>query len=200
MVDPGKLLDAARAALAAGKVDPVAPWDKKGYRLPGGDAYTPSNAAALAAANASVQAASRGNYPAPLTILRTVYEGSKLPIDKALRLEQKLFVTLVRGRPAQNLIRTMFFARQAADKLARLGGGCTEQGWQTGHPGLGLHGRGDRPGVGAGGDRRRAARPHAGDRPGQPRRDRQGPAGRSGQGAPGRRGARTGAAAHRRCR
>lgn len=119
VVAPGQLLEAARAALAAGKVDPVAPWDKKGFRLPGGDAYTPSNAAALAAANASVQASSRGNYPAPLAILRTVYEGSKLPIDKALRLEQKLFVTLVRGRPAQNLIRTMFFAKQAADKLAR---------------------------------------------------------------------------------
>ncbi|MBW3499867.1 3-hydroxyacyl-CoA dehydrogenase NAD-binding domain-containing protein [Janthinobacterium sp. NKUCC08_JDC] len=119
VVADGQLLAAARAALAAGKVDPVAPWDKKGFRLPGGDAYTPANAAAFAGANAGVQASTRGNYPAPLAILRAVYEGSKLPMAKALRLEQKLFVTLVRGLPAQNLIRTMFFAKQSADKLAR---------------------------------------------------------------------------------
>jgi 3-hydroxyacyl-CoA dehydrogenase/enoyl-CoA hydratase/3-hydroxybutyryl-CoA epimerase len=119
VVAAGRLLDAARAALQDGKVDATAPWDRKGFRLPGGDVWAPANAAALAAANASAHAATRGNYPAPLAILRAVYEGSKLPIDTALRLEQKLFVNLVRGRPAQNLIRTMFFAKQTADKLAR---------------------------------------------------------------------------------
>ncbi|RQS68667.1 3-hydroxyacyl-CoA dehydrogenase [Burkholderia sp. Bp8963] len=119
VVPADRLLDAARQALRDGKVDPVAPWDRKGYRIPGGDSYTPANSAAWATANATAKARSRGNYPAPHAILSAVYEGVKLPIDKGLKLEQKLFVTLVQGRPAQNLIRTVFFARQAADKLAR---------------------------------------------------------------------------------
>ncbi|MGP8473919.1 3-hydroxyacyl-CoA dehydrogenase NAD-binding domain-containing protein [Burkholderia sp. PR2] len=119
VVPPDHLLDAARQALRDGKVDPVAPWDRKGYRIPGGDSYTPANSAAWAAANAAAHARTRGNYPAPHAILRAVYEGTKLPIDKALALEQKLFATLVQGRPAQNLIRTMFFAKQTADKLGR---------------------------------------------------------------------------------
>lgn len=118
-VPASQVLVAARQALASGKVDTVAPWDKKGFRLPGGRAHDPAGEAALVIANATMQAATHGNYPAPLAILRCVYEGSALPIDRALRLEQKHFAILVRGRPAQNMIRTLFFAKQAADKLSR---------------------------------------------------------------------------------
>lgn len=110
---------AAVQALHSGRVRAVAAWDEKGFRLPGGDAYAPANANAMVAANASLNAATKGHLPAPLAILRAVYEGSKLPIEKALKLEQKLFVTLVRGEVAQNLVRTQFFGRQRADKLAR---------------------------------------------------------------------------------
>jgi 3-hydroxyacyl-CoA dehydrogenase/enoyl-CoA hydratase/3-hydroxybutyryl-CoA epimerase len=119
LVPADALLSAACAALREGRVDPVAAWDKRGFRLPGGDVYAPANAAVLAAANGNLHVATRGNYPAPLAILRCLYEGTSLPIDKALRLEQKYFVALVRGRVAQNMIRTLFFARQAADKLSR---------------------------------------------------------------------------------
>lgn len=118
-VPAAEVVSAARAALKAGRVEASAPWDRKGFRLPGGGAYDPKVTAALVAANAGTQAATQGNYPAPLAILRCVYEGTKLPIDRGLRLEQKHFATLVQGRPAQNMIRTLFFARQAADKLAR---------------------------------------------------------------------------------
>ncbi|MEH3118916.1 MAG: 3-hydroxyacyl-CoA dehydrogenase NAD-binding domain-containing protein [Methylorubrum populi] len=118
-VPAAEVVAAARAALAGGKVDPAAPWDRKGFRLPGGGVYDPKVTGALVAANAGTHAATQGNYPAPLAILRCVYEGTKLPIDRALRLEQKHFATLVQGRPAQNMIRTLFFAKQAADKLAR---------------------------------------------------------------------------------
>ncbi|MES2262636.1 MAG: 3-hydroxyacyl-CoA dehydrogenase NAD-binding domain-containing protein [Pseudomonadota bacterium] len=119
VVAPEALVAAARQALLDGKVDPCAPWDGKGFRLPGGDAYAPANASLLVAATATAHARTGGNYPAPLAILRCLYEGSKLPMDTALRLEQKLFVTLVQGSAAQNLMRTLFFARQSADKLAR---------------------------------------------------------------------------------
>ncbi|WP_028228617.1 3-hydroxyacyl-CoA dehydrogenase NAD-binding domain-containing protein [Paraburkholderia ferrariae] len=119
VVPSERLLEVARQALIDGKVDPVAPWDRKGYRVPGGDSYTPANSALWAATNATSHARTHGNYPAPHAILRAVYEGTKLPIDKALKLEQKLFATLVQGRTAQNLISSMFFAKQDADKLVR---------------------------------------------------------------------------------
>jgi 3-hydroxyacyl-CoA dehydrogenase/enoyl-CoA hydratase/3-hydroxybutyryl-CoA epimerase len=41
------LLAAAEKAILEGRADPVAPWDKKGWKLPGGDAYTPANGSAL---------------------------------------------------------------------------------------------------------------------------------------------------------
>jgi 3-hydroxyacyl-CoA dehydrogenase / enoyl-CoA hydratase / 3-hydroxybutyryl-CoA epimerase len=119
VVPPGELMAAAERAILEGRVKAVAPWDVKGYKLPGGDAHTAANSDALGAANASIHAATGGNYPAPLAILRCIYEGSKLPMDKGLRLEVKHFVTLMQDSVAQNMIRTLFFAKQAADKLAR---------------------------------------------------------------------------------
>ncbi|SEQ47324.1 3-hydroxyacyl-CoA dehydrogenase [Solimonas aquatica] len=119
VVPAEQLLAAAEAAIREGRVPAQAPWDVKGYKLPGGEAYAPANAAALMSATSRLHAATRGNEPAPLTILRCIHDGSKLPIARALKLEQKYFATLVQGRVAQNLIRTQFFAKQAADKLSR---------------------------------------------------------------------------------
>ena len=119
VVPAAELLQAARAALQGGKVDPVAAWDRPGFDLPGGDADSGDNAAALSVAEAESVARTHGNYPAPLAIMRALREGSSLPMDAALALELDLFMPLLRGRVSQNMIRTLFFARQAADKLAR---------------------------------------------------------------------------------
>ncbi|ABE36203.1 enoyl-CoA hydratase/isomerase family protein [Paraburkholderia xenovorans LB400] len=127
VVPAGELIQAASRALLEGRVKAIAPWDEKGFRLPGGDAYSRVNSDALMAANASLHAATKGNYPAPQAILRAVYEGTRLPIDKGLKLEQQLFVKLVQGAVAQNMIRTLFFARQAADKLSRRPAGIAKQ-------------------------------------------------------------------------
>ncbi len=119
VVPAEELINAAVRALQEGRVKAVAPWDEKGFKLPGGDAYSPANNNALVAANASEHAVTKGNYPASYAILRAIYEGTKVPMDKGLKLEQQLFVTLVQGQVAQNMIRTLFFGKQAADKLAR---------------------------------------------------------------------------------
>jgi 3-hydroxyacyl-CoA dehydrogenase / enoyl-CoA hydratase / 3-hydroxybutyryl-CoA epimerase len=119
VVPADQLLSTAAAALREGRVKAVAPWDEKGFKVPGGGAYAPANSQSLMAANASLHAATRGNYPAPEAILRAIYEGSQLPIDRALKLEAQLFVSLVQGPVAQNMIRTLFFASQAASKLSR---------------------------------------------------------------------------------
>lgn len=119
VVPAAELLRAAHAVLRDGKVNPVAAWDRPGFHLPGGAAATGDNAVAFSTSEAKVFARTHGNYPAPLAIMRAVREGSGLSMDAGLALELDLFMPLLRGRPSQNMIRTLFFARQAANKLAR---------------------------------------------------------------------------------
>lgn len=116
------LIEAAKAALRDGKVSAEVAWDQKGFSLPG-DA--PGSAAVLdlfTFMNAKVLAETGGNYPAPKAILSCVFEGARLPIDKALKIEQDYFGTLVHGEVAQAMIRTLFFARLASDKAGRKAG------------------------------------------------------------------------------
>lgn len=113
------VLKTAIAALRDGKVSADVAWDQKGYKIPGGDAYARGNAMALTAGSALSNVATKGNNTAPLAILRCVHDGSRLPFDKAQKIEQKYFVDLLRKAPAQNIVRTMFVTRQAADKLKR---------------------------------------------------------------------------------
>ena len=85
------------------------PWDRKGFRVPGGaDSSDPHVFQAFASAIARTTAESRGNYPAPLAILSCVYEGVRLGIEAGLRIESKRFGTLLSGPVARNMISTLF--------------------------------------------------------------------------------------------
>ncbi len=97
----------------------AAPWDKKGFKFPGGAGSMDPRAVPMymgAAAIALKQ--SKGNYPAVKAILSCLYEGSMLPIDTALRVESKYFTQLLSGPVARNMIRTLFVNKQAAEKGA----------------------------------------------------------------------------------
>lgn len=120
LVEPGELIAAAKRALKEGRVKPIARWDEKGFRLPGAAANSNETGDLFLLANAQAHARGRGNYPALKAILSCVYEGVRLPIDKALRIERHYFGHLVHGDEAQAMIRTLFFARQ---KLAKEGRG-----------------------------------------------------------------------------
>jgi 3-hydroxyacyl-CoA dehydrogenase / enoyl-CoA hydratase / 3-hydroxybutyryl-CoA epimerase len=99
--------------------DPVQPWDKKGFRFPGGaGASRPGTAQTFMVGSALVAQKTMHNYPAPIAILSCVYEGSIVPIDKALEIESQYFVELLTGPVARNMIRTLFLDKGAADKLA----------------------------------------------------------------------------------
>ena len=65
-------LDAARALV--GKIEPVAPWDKKEFKIPGGGPYTPATAQVFVMGNAMLRKQSFGNYPAQINLMRAVYE------------------------------------------------------------------------------------------------------------------------------
>jgi 3-hydroxyacyl-CoA dehydrogenase/enoyl-CoA hydratase/3-hydroxybutyryl-CoA epimerase len=98
----------------------VQPWDKKGFRIPGGAGQTsPAAAQAFMVGTALTARTTMRNYPAPVAILSCVYEGTQVPIDQGLRLESKYFGKLLAGPVARNLMRTMFVNKGLADKLAR---------------------------------------------------------------------------------
>ena len=95
------------------------PWDKKGFKIPGGSgAMDPRVVPIFAGASAMAQGATNHNYPAVQRILSAIYEGSIVPIDVALRIESKYFVQCLLEPQAKNMIRTLFVNKGAAEKGA----------------------------------------------------------------------------------
>jgi 3-hydroxyacyl-CoA dehydrogenase/enoyl-CoA hydratase/3-hydroxybutyryl-CoA epimerase len=116
---PEDMLAKAKAWILE-KGDPEQPWDKKGFKFPGGKGATnPSLFQAFTVGSSLVAGKTQHNYPAPPAILSCVYEGSLLPIDRALKIESEYFTSLLRTPVARNMIRTLFVEKGKADKLAR---------------------------------------------------------------------------------
>jgi len=100
--------------------EPLQPWDRKGFRVPGGAGMsTPAAAQAFMAGTSLTARATMRNYPAPLAILTAIYEGAQVPMDTGLRIESQQFGRLLAGPVARNLMRTMFLNKGQADKLVR---------------------------------------------------------------------------------
>lgn len=121
LAEPEDLVAAAKRALREGRVTATAPWDRKGFALPGPAITSEAASNIFLLANAKVRAAGQRNYPALEAILSCVYEGLRLPIDKALKVERQYFGHLVHGDVAQAMIRTQFFARQRLAREGRAG-------------------------------------------------------------------------------
>jgi 3-hydroxyacyl-CoA dehydrogenase/enoyl-CoA hydratase/3-hydroxybutyryl-CoA epimerase len=94
------------------------PWDQKGFRIPGGGVMTPAGMQTFMAGNAMLREKTQGNYPAPKHILSCVFEGMQTDIDTGLAIETRYFVNLVKSPAAKNMIRSLFFGMQEANKLA----------------------------------------------------------------------------------
>ena len=112
----GEVVAAARAWVRTG--DPVARWDRKDFKIPGGGPYHPSGMQMFVMGNAMARKATYGNYPAQANILRAVYEGLQLPIDAALRVESRYFTRTLTTPQARAMIRTLFLSMQALKKGA----------------------------------------------------------------------------------
>ena len=114
-----KLIERARAWLLA-TPDPVAPWDVKGFKVPGGaGAMTPKNAQTFMVGTSLLAATTQHNYPALIGAMSAVYEGCITPIDTGLDIEAQYFGQQVSGVVARNMMRSLFVNKGAADKLAR---------------------------------------------------------------------------------
>jgi 3-hydroxyacyl-CoA dehydrogenase/enoyl-CoA hydratase/3-hydroxybutyryl-CoA epimerase len=119
VVPAGEVAKAARQWLL-GNPTAQQPWDRPGFRVPGGaNIAVPAIGALFAGATALVAKNTQRNYPAPLAILSCVFEGAQLPIDLALRLESKYFTRLMLDPVARNLVRTTFINKGKADRLIR---------------------------------------------------------------------------------
>lgn len=102
---------------AGGKAE--APWDVKGFKLPGGPVYSKAGMMTFPPANAIYRRETYDNYPAARAILQVVYEGLQLPIDTALRVESRWFAKILRSPEAASMIRTLFVNMQDLNKGAR---------------------------------------------------------------------------------
>jgi 3-hydroxyacyl-CoA dehydrogenase/enoyl-CoA hydratase/3-hydroxybutyryl-CoA epimerase len=119
VVEPGKEVDSAKAWVLSTDVT-GAPWDEKGFKVPGGAGLMHPRAVQTQTVGAALmQKMTNHNYPAPLAIMSATYEGSVLPMDKALDVESKYFTELLMHPTSRNMIRTLFLSKGAADKLVR---------------------------------------------------------------------------------
>ena len=114
---PEELLPAARAWLLAHRDDADAaknPWDRDGYRLPGGTPSNPKLAAFLPAFPALLRKQTKGAvYPAPRAIMSAAVEGAQTDFDTASRIESRYLTKLVVNQQSKNMIQAFFFDLQA---------------------------------------------------------------------------------------
>ncbi|MEU4651568.1 3-hydroxyacyl-CoA dehydrogenase NAD-binding domain-containing protein [Nocardia sp. NPDC055002] len=104
-----ELIPAAKVWIAANP-EAAQPWDKKGYRIPGGTPSTPAFAANLPAFPANLRKQIKGtNMPAPRAIMAAAVEGAQVDIDNALTIEGRYFTSLLTGPVAKNMIQAFFF-------------------------------------------------------------------------------------------
>ena len=120
IVEPGTTIDVAKAWVKENTSGVLAPWDQKGFKVPGGaGSMNPKAVQFFVAANAMATKQSKNNFPAVKAIMSCLYEGTMLPMDTALRVETKYFMSLFQDPVAKNMIRTLFVNKQAAEKGAQ---------------------------------------------------------------------------------
>ncbi|MEL6978323.1 MAG: 3-hydroxyacyl-CoA dehydrogenase NAD-binding domain-containing protein [Pseudomonadota bacterium] len=138
-----EVLDRAIAAVKEGKVPRKAPWDASGWRQPGAAPGARDWTQTFGAAGGMLRKQTRGKYPAPERIMACVYHGLQMSMDKALSFEGRQFVTLFTGPVSRAMIRTLWFGRNAANKLEKRPEGAPETAFtKVGVIGAGVMGAG----------------------------------------------------------
>ncbi len=110
-----ELLAKAKAWCAANP-KPSAPWDTKGFRIPGGDSKSPAVVQVLAIAPSMANAKAHGNYPALTHIMSCLFEGCLLDFDAASQVESRYFAACVVSQTSKNMIGTLWHQLNAIKK------------------------------------------------------------------------------------
>lgn len=117
-----ELVPAAKAYILDNLENPeaaVQPWDKKGYKIPGGAINSPRNAQTAVMAPAMLSQKTRGLMPQMTAAMDVAFQASMLDIDTALRIEGREFAKVATGPVAKNMISTFFF------QLNKINGGAS---------------------------------------------------------------------------
>ncbi|WP_149823643.1 3-hydroxyacyl-CoA dehydrogenase NAD-binding domain-containing protein [Streptomyces tailanensis] len=113
-----ELMAKARAFIDANP-ESQQPWDKHGYRIPGGSPSNPKFAANLPAFPATLRKQTNGApYPAPRRILAAAVEGAQVDFETAQVIEARYFAELAAGQTSKNMIQAFFFDLQAVNSGA----------------------------------------------------------------------------------
>ena len=121
----------------------VQPWLRKGFKIPGGNAFAAANAGLLAMAPASLRKKTRGLLPAPEAILAAAAEGSMTGYEAAMSIESRYFEKLIRGPESAALIGTLYKqVNEIAARASRPAGIAESKVAKVGVLGAGMMGRG----------------------------------------------------------
>jgi 3-hydroxyacyl-CoA dehydrogenase/enoyl-CoA hydratase/3-hydroxybutyryl-CoA epimerase len=116
VVDRATLMDAARRWIASAP-EPVQPWDRKNYTIPGFHPQSPDGRTFFSAAWPALRRKTLPADLAPGAILQVLHHGLERGIDAGLRIEAMHFATVASSRSAKNKIRTQYYAANAARNL-----------------------------------------------------------------------------------
>jgi 3-hydroxyacyl-CoA dehydrogenase/enoyl-CoA hydratase/3-hydroxybutyryl-CoA epimerase len=140
--DVPELLHKARAWVL-GNAGYQQPWLRKGFKIPGGNAFAAANAGLLAMAPAVLRKKTRGLLPAPEAILAAAAEGSMAGYDAAMSIESRYFEKLIRGPESAALIGTLYKqVNEISARASRPAGIADSQVAKIGVLGAGMMGRG----------------------------------------------------------
>lgn len=117
VVPPDLLISRAKEwVLNATPDDIIKPWDKKGFKIPGGSPYDRQGFLNFAGASALVAGETQCLYPAAQAAISTIYEGMMLPFDQAIRNEAKWFSKVLVNPSSSAMINTLFVNKKLLEK------------------------------------------------------------------------------------
>ncbi len=141
-----ELLPAAKAWILDNKDNEdavVQPWDKKGFKIPGGPINSPRNAQLATMAPTMLNQKTRGLMPHMIAAMDVAFQSSMLDLETALRIEGREFARVATNPVAKNMINAFFFQlnkvnggasrpqeveKQLTKKVGILGAGMMGQG------------------------------------------------------------------------
>lgn len=113
---PEAVLEAAAAWIKANPGHTKQPWDDRKFKFPPPRPGTAEARDLGVGICAFLQKRTAGAYLAPQVAICSVMEGGALTFDRALEVEARYFVELAVGDQAKDMIRTLWYHKNAADK------------------------------------------------------------------------------------
>ncbi len=85
------------------------PWDQQNFIFPYGNAHEGQNPALISSYPGKIRKKTRGNFPAPETILSIIVEGSLVDFETACRIESRFYTELLLKKATKNIIKANWF-------------------------------------------------------------------------------------------